>query len=305
VTAPIAAFADGLKWSVVKNTTTADVDAVPDPYKQFLDGAGPTPLTTAKLGVITHMTDPLLLDPVTNSPVALTTLLGPNTSLVVKTSANWASLAGAAPNPGSVYLAADNNCALPKIIAGTTQNATEIGIVIGANAVNQAVCYDASGTTPIDVQDFDVKLVADELSPPVIGSLDRPYEDLGNFIRNGTILRHAFVQFGSVGNTTPATQPEHHVTLSNRGSRDSKFKINCLNAAGTTSPAYTLTIGAGKSWTWPVKSGAGLGCTRTDLRGIELIFDVPNGNIIGSVLRRDSLGNIDYDTMIGSQIGSK
>jgi hypothetical protein len=45
-----------------------------------------------------------------------------------------------------------------------------------------------------------------------------------------------------------------------------------------------------------------IGCTQSNLRAIELTFAVPEGRVIGAVVRQNtSTGTASFDTMIGSK----
>jgi hypothetical protein len=301
----LAAFATGLAFSATPNTTTADVDAVPNgPYTTFFDGvAGASAPLLAKIGNVEFQTVAGVLNPFTGVDVLMIELVKAGTKLVLKTNQNWASLA-----VNGVFLSAGaGNCnapsgSLPGLHQGVVVDPTTIDIPTNATtSASRAICYLANGTTPIEVQDFTVAFdVEPQTSPNPATTADQAAVPAGKFIRNGTILRHTF---GNAIGAAPGAFT-HTVQLVNRGAIPAPIIVRCLRTNSVSAGTAGLSVGANGTRTYAVGAG-GLGCSTSDLRGVELVFGVRNGNVFGTMIRTSTTtGEANFDTMTGSQLGS-
>lgn len=278
----VAGIASGLTFTTTPNTTTAEVA---NEYKSFNNGVT---ATLAKIGNLTHTATAGVLRPADGLQVTLPDLVAAGTKVVVTTTANWAPVT----NVGDVYLATDANCG-GVAIAATTRTATTTDIVVNtAPSPGLAICYQANGTTPIDVQAFTI--FGDMVPAPNTDTSDRGPLALGDFNRNGTILKAAFAE------TTSASGVSTAVSLTNTGSQPAPFTVRCVlnsgSVAGTpgTVPANTaIRLGLANS----------LGCpSNGTLRGLEMTFSVPEGKVIGSIVRQNvSTGQASFDSMTGNK----
>jgi hypothetical protein len=278
----VAGIASGLTFTTTPNTTTAEVA---QEYKQFNNGVTST---LAKIGNLTHTATVGVLRPADGLQVTLPDLVAPGTKVVVTTTANWAPVT----NVGDVYLASDANCG-GVAIAATSRTATTTDIVVNtAASPGLAICYQANGTTPIEVQGFTI--FGDMVPAPNTDTSDRGPLALGDFNRNGTILKAAFAE------TTSAAGVSTAVSLTNTSSQPAAYTVRCISnngsAAGTpgTIPANTaVRLGLANS----------LGCTSNGtLRGLEITLSVPKGKVIGSIVRQNtSTGQASFDSMTGNE----
>jgi hypothetical protein len=289
-----AAFASGYTFAVTPNMTTAEVATE---YKTFVDG-----ITTlrAEIGKFTHKATPNVFTPL-GAQVLITDLLAVPTRLFVKTEADWSSLGAFG---GGVYISGVANDCASAASPGQNQTAVSpftIDIGLSTNEfTDRTICYQASGTAPIQAQKFEVSMVTGE--KPGVPPLDVPYTFAGEFKRNGTFLKHAFAR------RTIASQGfSHEIHLANNTTTDANFYVLCYREGQPLMNGITNgVVPANKGAVYNIGSGTkGLGCNTDSLRAIELIFDRPNGSVWGAVVRMNASGDYSYDTMIGSQLGSK
>lgn len=292
----IATFPSGLTFAAVTNSTTAEVSTL---YKQFNNGVT---ATIAKIGSVTYAPNQAVYDPATGAPL-LATDMGLFTAAGTKLVLKGADLSAAKPAPDGLYLAAvGNSCSPASGIPGTGVTATSADFVIDANPVGtspnpppnstQDVCFAATGSTAIAAQDFTI--AASVVAKAGTTTTNQAAIPLGNFKRNGTILKAAFADTTSASGVTMA------VHMTNTSGNDANYTVRCLLPASSV---------AGKSGTVPANSarresmGNGLGCPADGtLRGIELTFAVPEGAIIGAVVRQNvTTGAASFDSMVGSK----
>lgn len=170
-------------------------------------------------------------------------------------------------------------------------------VAVGSNPAtppntSRDICFQATGTTPIAAQTFTVAATV----VPAAGSTtaSRSAIPAGEFKRNGTILKAAFSDSTTASGVTMA------VHLINTSGMDAPYTVRCLLNNGSA---------AGTPGTVPANQGQrvsvvnGLGCTGDGtLRGVELTFALPEGNVIGSMVRQNvSTGQAAFDSMLGSK----
>jgi hypothetical protein len=279
----VAGIASGLTFTTVVNTTTAEVA---DEYKSFVDGINPT---LAKIGNLTHKAAVGVVRPADGAQVVITDLVAAGTKVIVTTDSNWNPVT----NIADVYLSSDADCGGVAIAAtARTANTTEI-IVDVAESDGLGICYQANGTTPIEVQAFTI--TGDVVPAAGTDTSDRGPIALGDFKRNGTILKAAFAEAATAG--TGYSSAAH---MTNLGASAAPFAVRCLTNAGAV---------AGTPGSIPANTAVRYGVTSTlgcpadgTLRGIELTFAVPEGRVIGSVVRQNTTtGQASFDNMIGSK----
>lgn len=277
-----AGIASGLTFTTAPNLTTAEVA---QEYKQFNNGVSPT---LAKIGNLTQMPTAGVLRPADGMQVLMPDLVAAGTKVVVTTTSDWSPVTAV----GGVYLASDANCG-GVAIAATSRTANTTDIILNATTSNGlAICYTANGTTPIEAQSFTI--FGDMVPAPNTDTSDRGPIALGDFNRNGTILKAAFAE------TTSASGVSTAVSLTNLSSTPAPYTVRCVlnsgSAAGTPGvvPANTaVRLGLANS----------LGCTSNGtLRGLEITFAVPEGRVIGSIVRQNtSTGQASFDSMTGNK----
>ena len=292
----VATFPSGLTFSAVTNSTTAEVSKL---YTEFNNGVT---TTLAQIGTVTYAPNESVFNPI--SGLALTAAnMNLFTAAGTKLVLTGADLVAAAAQPAGLYLAAGNACVAAGSIAGTNRTATTVDFVIDANAIGtsppapqaatgRALCFQATGTTPIAAQAFTVgsTVVAAAQSTTANAA---PIA-AGEFKRNGTILKAAFAD------TTTAAGVGMAVHMVNNGGVPAPYTVRCL--------LPTMSV-VGKPGTIPANTArresitSGMGCPADGtMRGIELTFAVPEGNVIGSIVRQNvSTGAASFDTMIGSK----
>jgi hypothetical protein len=293
----LARFASGLDITATPNTTTAQVATE---YKTFVDGVGPT---LARIGDIKYDTAAGVLNPLSGfgGQVVLPDLVTSASKHVITTTANWLS----APGAGAVFLSNSSTCA-PSALAGTAGTTTSpctVDLPVGDTPYPAAsVCYQANGTVPIEAQSFTINFVAvKQAAANAVPSMNRGPLPLGEFKRNGTILKHSFAGVPAGG---PSAGFSHTVVLTNTSSSAAPFTVRCLKPVGfDVGVPDTLAAGTARRY------GLSVMCAATaaagQLRGIELTFAVPNGRVFGAMVRENTTtGESSFDTMIGSQIGS-
>lgn len=294
-TGPVATFPSGLTFAAVTNSSQAEVSTL---YTQFNNGVTST---IAKIGTVTYAPNEAVFNPATGvaltaADMALFTAAG--TKLVLT-----GSDLTAATTTNGVYLAeAGSTCSPFGGIAGTNVTATTADFVTGALAVGTSpaippntgrdICFAATGTKPIAAQGFTVATTV----VPVAGTTttNKAAIPAGAFTRNGTVLKAAFADTTSASGVTMA------VHMTNTGGIPAPYTVRCLlpssSVAGTPGvvPANTARR---ESVT------GGMGCPADGtMRGIELTFAVPEGSVIGSMVRQNvSTGAASFDSMVGSK----
>ena len=289
--AAVATFPSGLTFSAVTNSTTAEVSQL---YEEFNNGLT---TTLARIGTVTYAPNESVRNPTGGAlltPANMNLFTANGTKLVL----TGTDLAAATPT--GLFLSNAANCSA-STNAGSNRTATTVDFLIDDDAIGTsnppastglAICFQATGTTSIAAQSFTVGSVV----VPMTGTSTANAAPIaaGEFRRNGTILKHAFAD------TTTASGVTMAVHMTNTASIPAPYTVRCLlnngSAAGTpgTVPASTAVRQS---------VGNGLGCTTNGtLRGIELTFAVPEGNVIGAVVRQNvSTGAASFDTMIGSK----
>jgi hypothetical protein len=279
----VAGIGSGLTFTTTPNTTTAEVA---DEYKKFNNGVGPT---LAKIGNLTHVPTAGVLRPADGNQVQITDLVAAGTKVVITTDSNW----GPVTNVGDVYISTDAACGGVALAAASrTANTTDIIVNVGTSP-GLGICYQANGTTPIEAQNFTI--VADVVPAPNTDTSDRGPIALGNFNRNGTVLKAAFAETATSG-----TGYSTSANMTNLGASPAPYTVRCLTNTGSVA-GTPGTIPAGTAVRYGVNST--LGCpSGGTLRGIELTFAVPEGRVIGSVVRQNlTTGQASFDNMIGSK----
>jgi hypothetical protein len=150
-----------------------------------------------------------------------------------------------------------------------------------------------NGTDPIPVTTYEIS--ADIVPAVGADTADQGPLVLGDFVRDGTILKHAFAEGAMAG--TGFSAAAH---LTNLSSGPAPYTVRCLLNSGSV---------AGNPGTVPantaVRAGltASMGCPADGtLRGIEITLAVPEGRVIGAIVRQNvSTGTASFDTMIGSK----
>ena len=291
----VATFPSGLTFAAVPNSTTAEVTTL---YKEFNNGVT---TTLAKIGTVTYAPNESVHRPsdgaaLTAGDMALFTAAG--TKLVL----TGDDLSAAAAD--GVYLAAaGNTCDPASGTIATNLTATTADFVIDANAVGtnpvppaantgRDICFQATGTTPIAAQSFTV--AASVVAVAGTTTANQAAIAAGSFKRNGTILKAAFADSTTASGVTMA------VHLTNTSGIPAPYTVRCVLT--TSSVAGTPgTIPANTAQRQSVVNGMGCPGDGT-LRGIELTFSVPEGNVIGSMVRQNvSTGAASFDSMLGSK----
>lgn len=279
----VAGIGSGLTFTTTPNTTTAEVA---DEYKKFKNGIT---TTLAKIGNLTQQATPGVLRPVDGVQVVIGDLVAVGTSVVITTDSNWGPVTAIT----DVYLSNDANCgAVGNAAASRTANTTTI-VMNATESLGYGVCYQANGTTAIEAQNFTI---AANVVPAVnTDTSSRGPIALGNFDRNGTVLKAAFAETAGSG-----TGFSTSANMTNLGASPAPYTVRCLTNTGSVA-GTPGTIPAGTAVRYGVNSTLGCPSTGT-LRGIELTFAVPEGRVIGSVVRQNvSTGQASFDNMIGSK----
>jgi hypothetical protein len=113
------------------------------------------------------------------------------------------------------------------------------------------------------------------------------------------VLKHAFAR-----RSINSQGLSHQVNLANNTAVNASFSTICYRSGFAPMAGNPGTVPAGRGAVYSI-GNPGLGCNVNDLVAIELIFDVPNGSVWGAVTRTTPTGDTSFDTMIGSQLGSR
>ncbi len=284
----VAGLVSGLALTTVQNTTTVEV-AGAVPYTRFSGGFS---ATAAQIGTVTADAAVGVLNPTTGNQVTYAQLVATGTALVLK--GDFSAAVTPSTASAGVFLGTGNCNTAGIAPTPATPVSGAANFVTGATPqVNVPVCFSvpANNTTPIPTQDFTIEL--DVTAAAGSTATDLAPIAAGKFLRNGTVLKHAFAD------TTTASGVTMAVHMTNTGSIPAPYTVRCLmnngSAAGTpgTVPPNTAVRQS---------VGNGLGCTTNGtLRGIELTFAVPD-NVMGAVVRQNtSTGTAGFDTMLGSK----
>lgn len=285
----IIVFASGVSLTATQNTNIVNVATSPT-YTKFLNA----PVTKAEIGKVSLGTANAKKPD--GAAVTLPDMLGAGTAITL-TGADLTAAIADLPGPTGLTLNA-GGCAAAATVLGTSRTATSVSFVLPAPVapVNAAsLCFEVPGanTTPIAAQSF----MADVAPGPVanVPTPDVPAVAAGTFVRNGLVLKAAFAE------TTAAAGISSTVNLTNTTGNPAPFTVNCVQNVGSV---------AGTPGTLPAKTaqrfalGAnGLGCpSNGTLRGVEIVFGVTPGSVIGSVVRQNTTtGQASFDGMVGNQ----
>jgi hypothetical protein len=287
----IIQIATGVALSAKPNTNTANVNASPS-YTKFLPALAGLPTTTlAEIGKVSLGTNGALKPD--GAALALTDVLGAGTAVTL----TGTDLTAATVGTGLSLIGGGGGCVAGGApIAGTSRTATSVSFVLPAIAAftDSSLCYEvpAANTTPIAAQSFMADVAPGALAG--VPTPDVPAVSAGTFNRNGLVLKAAFAD------TTTAAGVGMAAHMTNLGNVAAPYTVRCLLT--TSSVAGTPgTIPAGTARRESLTTG--LGCpSNGTLRGLELTFAVPEGNVIGSIVRQNvSTGAASFDTMIGSK----
>lgn len=275
----IAGTAPGFVFSVSPATTVVDVATE---YRNFLaDGIQTTALNTG-IGAISMNSATGVLN-LSGSAVTLGNLI---------TGAN-AIVSGADFTPAGntgVFLAQNGNCAAPGgVVAGAVVSSTvrSINGLPGANASGD-VCFVANGNAAILEQSFTVAL--DVTAATGATTADIAATTLGNFDRNGTVLKAPFV--GSApGQST-------WIQVVNTGSSAAPWTVNCYGASGSLGSGASGTLAAGQTGRLFFNT---LGCA-AGTNAVEIIVSSPSGNVVGTLVRQSTTtGDSGIDSLTGNE----
>lgn len=288
-TGVIARIGTGIAFTTAQplDPKTAEVS---DLYKSFIVADGQNAAETlVEIGRVDVGAVPGVSDP-SGAAVALSQLVDPGTKLVLTTSKTYASTTA-----GGLYLAF-GGCTNAPVYLATGLTANTVNFVIDENTLpNANVCYQATGTTPIEVQDFTIALdVSPDAGPPVADTTDFPGIAVGSFDRNGTVLRAPFAQTNS--------STFNWVQLTNVSGIAAPFTVTCFNETGTPVAGVTgQSVPANTSATWNMFNLCPTNAAST--RAVEIILAVPRGSVMGSVVRQNKTeGTSGFDGMIGNSI---
>lgn len=278
----LGTFSTGLAFTATTHSTTANVSSL---YKQFVANASNTPdgfvaTNTANIGDTTFGVTG------TVTPAGAAVVIGDLVAAGTKLVLTGADLSAASVG-NRVYLSTDGACAAVGT-AGTSITATSAEFVIGAAAVAaKGICFEANTTTPIVVQNFT--LAADVVPAAGTDTADRAATALGDFNRNGTILKVPFVG-GKAGQGA-------WVQLTNTSANDAGYTTACYKSSGASVAGAAGTITAGRS----AQIYAGALCP-TGNNSAVMTFAVPNGSVIGSFVRQNSTsGDMGLDGLVGNE----
>lgn len=279
-------IASGLDFSTTPFTTTASVATE---YKEFKATASLAPVdgffdvATAKIGELDHQVVAGTLDE-NGAALTMNQLTALGTSVTVTGDLSFAT---------GVYASADD-CATSAAAFTINVAKTAATLVVDTNSYTDlSICMNVNGTAAIPVTSYEI--AADIVAAVGADTADQGPKVLGDFVRDGTILKHAFAEGAMAG--TGFSAAAH---LTNLSSGPAPYTVRCLlnsgSVAGTpgTVPANTA-VRAGLT--------SGMGCPANGtLRGLEITLAVPEGRVIGAIVRQNvSTGTASFDTMIGSK----
>lgn len=280
----IVAIQSGLAFTTTQFRTTASVATE---YKEFIPTAAFAPTDgfvdadTALIGKLTHKAAVGVWNE-SAAQVLMTELVGAGTSLTVT---------GDLSQVASLYLGGADCAAagLPFVINATKTAATLV--VDTTEYTDEAICADATGD-PIRAETYTVS--ADIVPAAGADTADRGPLVLGQIVRDGTVLKHAFAETAAAGTGYSAA-----VHLTNLGPTPAGYTVRCVLNSGSAAgrPGIVLANTAVRQ-----SLSGGMGCDQPNLRGIEVTFAVPEGRVIGAIVRQNTTtGTASFDTMIGSK----
>lgn len=291
VSGTLVSFANAI--STALNPTpdaVADVAAANGPYTAFVPLAG-SPNYSRQISNwhTTYTARALANGAFTAGPGAI---LGNTNSVTIE--GDWSAAqnlhlhSSGSCSPGSFVLAGTIN---PTKTAATFANLSATDIT----ATHWYACFEIAQPNSIAIPASSytglIDLVPANASVTVSDAATAP----GRIVRNGTVLKAAFAE------STSAAGVSSTISLSNTGSRAANFTVRCLLNVGSVA-GNPGVVPAGQALRFGLTSAGGLACPATTVRGVEITFDVPNGSVIGSVVRQNtSTGAASFDGMVGNQ----
>lgn len=273
-----------LVWTLAPGSATA---SVADLYKKFIV-SGDTTQTVAELGAITYGVNGTSLHPATGVAAALGDLVTVATNVLVT---GDFSAAGA----NDIFLdTATNDCSTVSVgatVAGgvATLNVGTTGFVGGS------LCYNVTGVSPIAKQSVGngnpLKAALDLTAAAGSTASDVAAATAGEILHDGTTLKASFLNAKS--------GQKSYVQLVNNGNVVAPFSAQCVTYSGTSASSNNaLSVPAGSSRLF---TAATLGCP-SNTTGVVLTVAVPQGNVIGSVVRENATtGDAATDSLVGNQ----
>ena len=291
VSGTLVSFANAI--NTVFDTTpdaVADVAAANGPYTAFVPLAGsPTYSRQVSNWHVTYTQRALA----NGAPTAgAGSILGATNSVTI--SGDWS----AAQN---VHLHNAASCSAGSFVTAGTINATKTAATF-ANLSAAAItanhwygCFEIaqpnSIAIPVSTYTGLVDLVPANASVTVADAAT----STGKIVRNGTVLKAAFAEATSAAGVSSA------ISLTNNGSRAANFTVKCVLNNGSVA-GKPGTLPANTAQRFGLTAANGLACPASNVRGLEITFDVPNGSVIGSVVRQNtSTGAAAFDGMVGNQ----
>ena len=281
----IVAISSGLEFATTQFRTTASVATE---YKELIPTAAFAPtdgwidLDTALIGKLTHRAINGVKNE-TGNQVLITDLVANGTNVTVT---------GDLSQVTDLYLGdavtcAQNGPALTINLAKTSANV----VVDTLEFTGQAICANFSGA-PIPAETYTI---AADIVPAVgADTSDRGPLVLGQIVRDGTVLKHAFAESAAAGTGYSAA-----VHLTNLSANPAPYTVRCVLNAGSAA-GTPGTVAANTAVRQSLAGG--MGCAQPNLRGIEVTFAVPEGRVIGAIVRQNTTtGAASFDTMIGSK----
>ena len=179
-------------------------------------------------------------------------------------------------------------------VAADGLSATFTGIIAAQIGQNLVVCYGVNGTDQIIASNYTGAVDLDAESGFAVGDGNT---GTGQITRNGTTLRAAFSDASSGGYNTM-------INIVNTSAAPATFTTSCLRQGQSAFTGTGYTVPAGQTMRYVVNSIAGLNCP-TGVRGLELTFSVPQGSVIGSVIRKsNTTGEASFEGMVGNSISA-
>lgn len=273
-----------LVWTLAPGSATA---SVADLYKKFIV-SGDTTQTVAELGAITYGVNGTSLHPATGVAAALGDLVTVATNVLVT---GDFSAAGA----NDIFLdTATKDCSTVSVgatVAGgvATLNVGTTGFVGGS------LCYNVTGVSPIAKQSVGngnpLKAALDLTAAAGSTASDVAAATAGEILHDGTTLKASFLNAKS--------GQKSYVQLVNNGNVVAPFSAQCVTYSGTSASSNNaLSVPAGSSRLF---TAATLGCP-SNTTGVVLTVAVPQGNVIGSVVRENATtGDAATDSLVGNQ----
>ncbi|MCD0420811.1 hypothetical protein LOC51_26640 [Rubrivivax sp. JA1024] len=273
--ANLLTFAPALSWGTSVPAATA---IVAEAYTEFKPQPGVATVSKATVIKVAPTLAADVLDK-DGGAIALTDLINATMNVTVT---------------GDFTAAATNGVTFGGAHAGATL-ATDKQSVVFAN-----VAVPVAGTaTAIEYEVTGDKAIASSSYSAVIditpknGYTVSDASTAGSIVRDGLILKSAFGE-------TPVGSFSGTVNLTNTSNAAAPFTTSCLTGTGRVA-GKAGSVPANSAARFGIGSSSGLGCP-TATRGLELIFTVAPGNVIGSVVRQDATtGQASFDSMQQAQ----